>query len=200
MPPRYWALLGGTTIKQRYDNILQTIGHTPSSASTSWRPVTSSCSPNWNRSTPWARERSPGAGCGRGCRAQRTLTPGQTVVEATSGNTGIGLAMVVREGLSAGRRDVRNFQHRAPQADAVSRCPGRADAGRRQGSGMVAKAEELARLHGRRQPRQFENPANAETHARTTAVEILGAFEDLPLDYWVTGFGTGGTLSGVCAC
>ncbi len=62
---------------------------------------------------------------------------------------------------------------------------------------MVAKAEELAKAHGWWQPRQFENPANAEIHARTTAVEILEDFADVSLDYWVTGFGTGGTLNGV---
>jgi cysteine synthase A len=61
----------------------------------------------------------------------------------------------------------------------------------------VAKAAELARAHGWWQPRQFENPANAEVHARTTAVEILDDFEDVSLDFWVTGFGTGGTLNGV---
>jgi len=62
---------------------------------------------------------------------------------------------------------------------------------------MVAKAAELAKAHGWWQPRQFENPANAEIHARTTAVEILADFADISLDYWVTGFGTGGTLNGV---
>jgi cysteine synthase A len=62
---------------------------------------------------------------------------------------------------------------------------------------MVAKAAELARQHGWWQSRQFENPANAEVHERTTAVEILEDFADVSLDYWVTGFGTGGTLNGV---
>jgi cysteine synthase A len=65
------------------------------------------------------------------------------------------------------------------------------------GSGMVAKAAELAQAHGWWQPRQFENPANAEVHARTTAVEILDDFADVSLDYFVSGFGTGGTLNGV---
>ena len=69
--------------------------------------------------------------------------------------------------------------------------------GGQKGSGMVAKAAELAKAHGWWQPRQFENPANAEIHARTTAVEILEDFADVSLDYWVTGFGTGGTLNGV---
>src|SRR5574339_1030034 len=119
--------------------------------------------------------------------AERTgkLKPGQTVIEATSGNTGIGLAMVcaqkgyplvvvMSESFSVERRKLMRFLGArvvlTPAAD--------------KGSGMVAKAEELAREHGWWQPRQFENPANAETHARTTAVEILDAFEDLRLDYW----------------
>jgi cysteine synthase A len=65
------------------------------------------------------------------------------------------------------------------------------------GSGMVAKAQELADTHGWWQSRQFENPANADIHARTTAVEILQDFDDVNLDYWVSGFGTGGTINGV---
>lgn len=62
---------------------------------------------------------------------------------------------------------------------------------------MVAKAVELAEAHGWWQSRQFENPANADMHARTTAVEILEDFSDISLDYWVSGFGTGGTFNGV---
>jgi cysteine synthase len=65
------------------------------------------------------------------------------------------------------------------------------------GSGMLAKATELATKHGWFMPRQFENQANADIHSRTTALEILNAFGDRPLDYWVTGAGTGGTLKGV---
>jgi cysteine synthase A len=65
------------------------------------------------------------------------------------------------------------------------------------GSGMVAKAKELAEKNGWWQPLQFQNPANADIHAKTTAVEILESFDDIPLDYWVSGFGTGGTFNGV---
>src|SRR4029453_15935030 len=65
------------------------------------------------------------------------------------------------------------------------------------GSGMVARAQGAAQAHGLWQPRQFDNPANAEVHARTTALEILDDFADVALDYWVSGFGTGGTLNGV---
>jgi len=126
------------------------------------------------------------------------LKPGQTVVEATSGNTGIGLAMVcaqkgyplvitMAENFSVERRKLMRFLG----ARVVLTPAGE------MGSGMVAKAAELAKAHGWWQPRQFENPANAEIHARTTAVEILEDFADVSLDYWVTGFGTGGTLNGV---
>jgi cysteine synthase A len=126
------------------------------------------------------------------------LKPGQTIVEATSGNTGIGLAMVcaqkgyplvvtMAENFSVERRKLMRFL-----GAKVVLTPGA-----RKASGMVAKAEELAKAHGWWQPRQFENPANADIHALTTAVEILEDFADVSLDYWVTGFGTGGTLSGV---
>lgn len=62
---------------------------------------------------------------------------------------------------------------------------------------MVARARELVNKHGWWQPRQFENPVNADIHARTTAVEILRDFDQLGLDFFVSGFGTGGTLNGV---
>jgi cysteine synthase A len=65
------------------------------------------------------------------------------------------------------------------------------------GSGMLAKAVELATAHGWFLCRQFENEANPDIHSRTTAVEILEGFQDIGLDYWVTGMGTGGTLKGV---
>ncbi|MBW4936648.1 cysteine synthase A [Marinobacter sp. F4206] len=126
------------------------------------------------------------------------LKPGQTIVEATSGNTGIGLAMVcaqkgyplvvtMAENFSVERRKLMRFLGAKVVLTPASL----------KGSGMVAKAEELAREHGWWQPRQFENPANAAVHERTTAVEILEDFEGVGLDYWVTGFGTAGTLNGV---
>ena len=126
------------------------------------------------------------------------LKPGQTVVEATSGNTGIGLAMVcaqkgyplvvtMAESFSVERRKLMRFL-----GAKVVLTP--APAG---GTGMVAKAVELAKTHGWFLTRQFENEANADFHSRTTAREILTDFAGEPLDYWVTGFGTGGTLKGV---
>ncbi|MEP1208052.1 MAG: pyridoxal-phosphate dependent enzyme [Rhizobiaceae bacterium] len=126
------------------------------------------------------------------------LSPGQTVVEATSGNTGIGLAMVcaqkgyplvitMAENFSVERRQLMRFLGAKVVLTPASE----------KGSGMVAKAEELAAAHGWFLPRQFENQANADMHSRTTAVEILRDFEATGLDYWVSGFGSGGTLKGV---
>jgi cysteine synthase A len=127
-----------------------------------------------------------------------TLEPGQTVVEATSGNTGIGLAMVcaqkgyplvvtMAETFSVERRRMMRFLGaKVVLTPAAER-----------GTGMVKKARELAEAHGWFQTRQFENEANADYHSRTTAREILADFKDEKLDYWVTGFGTGGTLKGV---
>ena len=126
------------------------------------------------------------------------LKPGQTVIEATSGNTGIGLAMVcaqkgyplvvtMAETFSVERRKLMRFL-----GAKVVLTPA---AGR--GLGMVAKANELAETHGWFRTRQFENEANADMHSRTTAQEILEDFQGERLDYWVTGFGTGGTLKGV---
>jgi cysteine synthase A len=132
--------------------------------------------------------------------AERTgkLKPGQTVVEATSGNTGIGLAMVcaakgyplvvtMAETFSIERRKLMRFL-----GAKVVITPAAARA-----VGMVKKTEELAEKHGWFYTRQFENEANADMHSRTTAKEILDDFKGERLDYWVTGFGTGGTLKGV---
>jgi cysteine synthase A len=125
------------------------------------------------------------------------LKPGQTVIEATSGNTGIGLAMVcavkgyplvvtMAESFSIERRKILRFL-----GARVVLTPAEL-----KGSGMLAKAVELAQEHGWFLVRQFENEANADAHTRTTAKEILAAFSGTPLDYFVTGFGTGGTLKG----
>ena len=126
------------------------------------------------------------------------LKPGQTVVEATSGNTGIGLAMVcaqkgyplvmtMAESFSIERRKLMRFL-----GAKVILTPAKA-----KGSGMLAKAVELAEAHDWFLCRQFENEANADMHSRTTAQEILNDFKGERLDYWVSGFGTGGTLKGV---
>ena len=126
------------------------------------------------------------------------LRPGQTVVEATSGNTGIGLAMVcaargyplvvtMADSFSVERRKLMRFL-----GAKVVLTPAALRA-----TGMVAKAQELAQQHGWFYARQFENPANPDMHERTTAREIIDDFRGEKLDYLVLGYGTGGTLNGV---
>jgi cysteine synthase len=126
------------------------------------------------------------------------LKPGQTVIEATSGNTGIGLAMVcaakgyplvitMAEPFSVERRKLMRFLGaKVIVTPAAERAVG-----------MINKTIELAKAHGWFMTRQFENEANPDIHSRTTAREILDDFAGERLDYWVTGYGTGGTLKGV---
>ncbi|HEV2538192.1 MAG TPA: cysteine synthase A [Frateuria sp.] len=126
------------------------------------------------------------------------LKPGQTVIEATSGNTGVALAAVcaargypfvavMTETFSIERRKlIRAYGGKVILTPAAAR-----------GTGMVEKAAELARKHGWFLARQFENPANPAYHRQTTAAEILGDFAGRRLDYFVSGWGTGGTLTGV---
>lgn len=129
--------------------------------------------------------------------ASGELKPGQTVVEATSGNTGIGLAMVcaakgyplvliMAEPFSVERRRLMRF---LGAKVIITPAAGR-------GIAMVDKAKELADKNGWFMTRQFENEANPDYHSKTTAKEIVADFKD-GLDYWVTGYGTGGTLKGV---
>src|SRR5258705_3596229 len=125
------------------------------------------------------------------------LKPGQTVVEATSGNTGIALAMVcaakgypfvatMAESFSVERRKImRLMGAKVILTPAAER-----------GSGMVRKAAELAKKHGWFLARQFENEANPAYHRNTTGPEILQDFAGKRLDFFVTGWGTGGTLTG----
>jgi len=126
------------------------------------------------------------------------LKPGQTVIEATSGNTGVALAAicaargypfvaVMTETFSIERRKlIRAYGGKVLLTPAAAR-----------GSGMVAKAVELAQKNGWFFTNQFENPANPAYHRQTTAAEILRDFAGRRLDYFVTGWGTGGTLTGV---
>ncbi len=125
------------------------------------------------------------------------LKPGQTVVEATSGNTGIALAMVcaakgypfvavMADSFSVERRQImRGLGAKVVLTPAALR-----------GTGMVKKTEELADQYGWFLARQFENPANPEFHRNSTGPEILSDFAGKRLDYWVSGYGTGGTMTG----
>merc|ERR1719377_102633 len=129
--------------------------------------------------------------------ASRELKPGSTVVEATSGNTGIALAMVcTQRGYNFVATMAASFsveRRKIMRALGAKVIVTPAPLG---GTGMVLKAEELAEKHGWFLARQFETEANAAYHAQTTGPEILSDFAGKRLDYWVTGYGTGGTFHG----
>jgi len=182
----------------RYENILQTIGNTPIIRLNRLAPAGVNVYVKVEAFNPGGsvKDRMARAVIEE---AERTgaLRPGQTVVEATSGNTGIALAMVcaqkgyplvvtMAENFSVERRKLMRFLGaRVVLTPAAEK-----------GTGMLAKAVELAETHGWFLCRQFENEANADAHSRSTAREILDDFAEDGLDYWVTGFGTGGTLKG----
>jgi cysteine synthase len=183
----------------RYDSILETVGRTPVVKLSRLAPRHVSIYAKIESFNPMGsvKDRLALAVIER---AEETgaLRPGQTVVEATSGNTGIGLAMVcarkgyplvivMAENFSVERRRLMRFL-----GAKVVLTPAW-----QKGSGMLAKAEELAKAHGWFLTRQFENDANADVHSATTAREILADFEGEKLNYWVSTFGTGGTLKGV---
>ena len=184
---------------KRYDDILATIGRTPVVRVHSLAPAGVNLFVKVEAFNPMGSVKDRLA-LGVIEDAERTgkLRPGQTVIEATSGNTGIGLAMVcarkgyplvvtMAENFSVERRKLMRFLGAkvvlTPAAE--------------KGSGMLAKAVELAEKHDWFLCRQFENEANPNKHTETTAEEILADFADVGLDYWVTGYGTGGTLKGV---
>jgi cysteine synthase A len=186
-------------MRQRYANILETIGNTPVVRINRLAPPHVNLFVKIEAFNPLGSVKDRLAlGVIDDAEKRGQLKPGQTVIEATSGNTGIGLAMVcaqkgyplvvtMAETFSVERRKLMRFL-----GAKVVLTPAAA-----RGMGMVAKAVELAEAHGWFLTRQFENEANADMHSRTTAKEILEDFKDERLDYWVTGFGTGGTLKGV---
>jgi cysteine synthase A len=183
----------------RYDSILDTIGNTPLVKLQKLAPPEINVYVKIESFNPMGsiKDRMALAVIER---AEQTgeLKPGQTVIEATSGNTGIGLAMVcaqkgyplvvtMAESFSVERRKLLRFLGAKVVLTPASE----------KGTGMLNKAIELAEMHGYYLCRQFENEVNAEVHSRTTAQEILADFTDERLHYWVSGFGTGGTLLGV---
>jgi cysteine synthase A len=181
-----------------YDNILQTIGNTPVVRLNNMGPDHVDIYVKVESFNPLASVKDRLAfAIVNDAEQKGTLKPGQTVVEATSGNTGIALAMVcaatghqfvatMADSFSVERRLVmRGMGAKVILTPAAER-----------GTGMVKKAEELAAKHEWFLARQFENPANPDYHASTTGPEILTDFADRRLDYWVTGYGTGGTMSG----
>ncbi len=181
-----------------YDNILQTIGNTPVVRLNRIGPEHVDLFVKVESFNPLGSVKDRLAwAIIQDAEKSGALKPGQTVVEATSGNTGIALAMVCA---------VRGYPFVATMADSFSverRQIMRALGGRviltpaaEGGTGMVRRAAELAEEHGWFLARQFENPANPAYHRQTTGPEILRDFADRRLDFWVTGWGTGGTLTG----
>jgi cysteine synthase A len=183
----------------RYDNILDTIGNTPLVKLDKLAPRGVNVYVKIESFNPMGsiKDRMARAVIEQAERSG-ALEPGQTVIEATSGNTGIGLAMVcaqkgyplvvtMAESFSIERRKLLRFLGAKVVLTPASE----------KGTGMLAKAVELAEKHGYFLCRQFENEANADVHSRTTAQEIIADFQDETLHYWVSGFGTGGTLKGV---
>src|SRR6188474_1692714 len=183
----------------RYQNILETIGNTPMVKLKQLAPADVNGYVKIEAFNPLGsvKDRMARAVIEH---AEQTgaLQPGQTVIEATSGNTGISLAMVcaqkgyplvvtMAESFSIERRKLLRFLGAKVVLTPASE----------KGSGMLNKAVELAAQHGWFLCRQFDNEANAEVHTRTTAQEILADFRGEAIEAFVTGFGTGGTLLGV---
>jgi cysteine synthase A len=181
-----------------YDNIAQTIGRTPIVRINKLAPGHVTMYVKIEAFNPGGSVKDRLAiGIIEDAERRSTLKPGQTVVEATSGNTGIALAMVcaargypfvavMAESFSIERRKImRAFGAKVILTPAAER-----------GTGMVRKAAELAAKHGWFLARQFENEANPAYHRMTTGPEILEDFASGRLDYFVTGWGTGGTLTG----
>src|SRR5579863_7404798 len=189
----------GATGRNRFSSILETIGRTPVVRIRKLAPAHVALYAKLEAFNPMGSVKDRLA-LGVIEDAERTgrLKAGQTVIEASSGNTGIGLAMVcavkgyplvvtMAENFSVERRKLMRFLGaKVVLTPAAQR-----------GMGMVVKAVELAKTHGWFLTRQFENEANPDIHERTTGREIIADFSGERLDYWVTGFGTGGTLTGV---
>ncbi|MEP7313481.1 MAG: pyridoxal-phosphate dependent enzyme, partial [Pseudomonadota bacterium] len=183
----------------KFNSILQTIGNTPVVRVERFAPAGINLYAKLEAFNPMGSVKDRLAlGVIEDAERRGLLRPGQTVIEATSGNTGIGLAMVcadkgyplvcvMAENFSVERRKLLRFLGAQVVLTPAAH----------KGSGMLAKAVELAVAHGWFLCRQFDNEANADAHSNTTAQEILADFEGERLDFWVTGFGTGGTLKGV---
>ncbi|WP_428515391.1 cysteine synthase A [Roseovarius sp.] len=184
---------------RRYDSVLDTVGDTPVIRVNRIAPKGVTVYVKAEAFNPAASVKDRLAlNIIEAAEADGSLKPGQTVVEATSGNTGIGLAMVcaakgyplvvtMAESFSVERRKLMRMLGAkvvlTPKA--------------LKGFGMYTKAKELAEENGWFLASQFETKANADIHEATTGREILGDFEGERLDYWVTGYGTGGTVTGV---
>ncbi len=181
-----------------YDNILDTIGHTPVVRINRLAPKGVEMYVKLEAFNPMGSVKDRLAlGIILDAEKRGVLKPGQTVVEATSGNTGIALAMVcavrdypfvsvMAESFSIERRRLMRF---LGAKVVLTPAPRRA-------TGMVAATEALAKKHGWFMTQQFENAANPAYHRNTTGPEVLSDFANRRLDYYVSGYGTGGTITG----
>lgn len=181
-----------------YDNILETIGHTPVVKINKLAPSGVTMYVKLEAFNPMGSVKDRLAlGIILDAEKRGALKPGQTVVEATSGNTGIALAMVcavrgypfvsvMAESFSVERRRLMRF---LGTRVVLTPAPKRA-------TGMVKAAEALAARHGWFLTRQFDNQANPAYHRNTTGPEVLSDFANHRLDYYVSGYGTGGTITG----
>ena len=182
-----------------YNNILETIGNTPVVQINHMAPAGIDMFVKVESFNPMASVKDRLAiGIIEDAERKGLLKPGQTVIEATSGNTGIALAMVcavkgypfvavMAESFSIERRKLmRALGARVVLTPAADRA-----------SGMIRATEKLAKKHGWFMTEQFDNPANPEYHRNTTGPEIIRDFTGRRLDYYVSGWGTGGTISGV---
>src|SRR5215813_8458840 len=181
-----------------YDNIAQTIGRTPVVRINRVAPAHVAMYVKLEAANPGGSVKDRLAlGIIEDAERRGALKPGQTVVEATSGNTGIALAMIcaargypfvalMPESFSVERRQVmRAYGAKVVLTPAAERA-----------TGAVKLAEKLAAERGWFLARQFDNEANPAYHRQTTGPEILSDFADKRLDFWITGYGTGGTLTG----
>jgi cysteine synthase A len=181
-----------------YDDISQTIGRTPVVRINRLAPAHVKMFVKLEAANPGGSVKDRLAlGILQDAERRGTLKPGQTVIEATSGNTGIALALVcaargypfvaiMPESFSVERRQImRAYGAKVVLTPAAERA-----------SGAVRLAEKLAQERGWFLARQFENEANPAFHRQTTGAEILSDFASQRLDYWVTGYGTGGTMTG----
>jgi cysteine synthase A len=181
-----------------YNNILETIGHTPVVKINRMAPADITLYAKLEAFNPMSSVKDRLAlGIILDAEQRGALQPGQTVVEATSGNTGIALAMVcaargypfvsvMAESFSIERRRLMRF---LGARVVLTPAPRRA-------TGMVKATEALAAKHGWFMTQQFENLANPAFHRNTTGAEILSDFAGRRLDYFVSGYGTGGTITG----
>src|SRR5258708_15813822 len=184
---------------KKFANILETVGHTPVVRINRLAPPHVNLYVKIEAFNPLGSVKDRLAlGVIEAAERSGELKPGQTVIEATSGNTGIGLAMVcaakgyplvltMPETFSIERRRLMRFLGaKVVITPAAERAVG-----------MVKKTIALAEAHGWFMTRQFENEANPHSHSKRTAREIIDDFAGEALDYWVTGYGTGGTLQGL---